>query len=91
MDKIDKNIFEHRYMQLMYITIQKLADSADSSEISFTTGLWEREEGYKRKLWQTARCDKLCLDTWDDVPSDIIVENVLNTMQGGERQNFVSQ
>lgn len=91
MEKIDKNIFEHRYMQLMYITIQKLADSADSSEISFTTGLWKREEGYKRKAWQTARRDKLCLDTWDDVPSNIIVENVWNTMQYGERQNFLSK
>lgn len=60
---IKPEAFEKAYHQLLYVTYQK------NSVASFTSGLWNDEEGYKRKFWDKAR-EKLALDTWEEHKGD---------------------
>ena len=48
---LSREIFEHRYRQLVYITREK------GSEPSFTSGLWFDEEGYKYDFWEKAQAE----------------------------------
>ena len=57
--------FEKVYRQLLFRTHQLAPDES----ISFTTGLWEREEGYKRNYWDDARA-LLKLETWQAHKND---------------------
>ncbi len=57
---IEKTRLEHVYKQLLHITYTKYPDV----EPSFTSGLWEKEESYKYKVWERAR-DALRLETWE--------------------------
>ena len=72
---VKEETFQKRYRQLLYRTVEESAGkNYPSSEISFQTGLWYEEEGYKREVWKNAR-EKLQLDTWQahqDDPEYII-------------------
>lgn len=96
MVKVDKEVFEHRYKQLMEVTIRKSDfKQIGTTEISFNTGLWDAEEGYKRDIWEKAR-RILDLDSWDKHRNDpqYIIKKVTDTMvvvdSEGSRQNLVS-
>jgi len=60
---IDRDKFEHRYRQLLYVTHEK------GSEPDFRSGLWDEEEGYKRDVWKNARA-ALQLDSWSEHRND---------------------
>ena len=80
--------FDKRYRQLLYITYQK------GSEPSFTSGLWNEEEGYKREFWKEAR-ESLLLDTWSSIsPKEILslATKPFGTLMSGSyrNQNLVS-
>ncbi len=56
---IDVSVFDHVYKQLLFVTHTRYPDAV----VSFTTGMWEDEEGYKRHFWEDAR-KEMALDTW---------------------------
>lgn len=60
---IDRDKFEHRYRQLLYVTHEK------GSEPDFRSGLWNEEEGYKRDVWKNARA-ALQLQSWPEHQND---------------------
>ncbi len=89
---IETRKFEHVYKQLLYIAHREYPDC----DVSFTTGMWEHEEGYKRDFWADAR-DLMELDTWPSNQNDYgyIVSKAVQPfgvlMKGSHRQqNLVS-
>ena len=87
---VRRDLFEKRFRQLVYVTKQKDPDS----EISFSSGLWYAEEGYKLKFWHEAR-KQMELDSWNRKTDQEIVS--LATQPFGilmgesyQRQNLVS-
>ena len=87
---LNREIFEKRLRQLVYVTKQK----APGVGISFVSGLWFEEEGYKLAFWHDAR-EQLQLDTWDWKSDKEIVSLATQPfgilMSGSyRRQNLVS-
>lgn len=86
---LSREIFEHRYRQLVYITREK------GSEPSFTSGFWFDEEGYKYDFWEKARTE-LQLETWPQLTDSEIIALATKPfgilMRGSyRRQNLVSE
>ena len=86
---LNRETFEHRYRQLVYVTKKK------GSEPSFTSGLWFDEEGYKYDFWENARAE-LQLDTWLQLQDSEIIKQAIKPfgilMRGSyRRQNLVSE
>ena len=50
MQGINRRVFEHRLRQLIAVTVERQG----TAEISFDTGFWNNEEGYKRKVQKKA-------------------------------------
>ena len=67
---VKKSAFQHRYKQLLFRTVEEsYGKNYPSTEISFQTGLWYEEEGYKRNVWKNAR-KKLATETWTEHRDD---------------------
>ncbi len=86
---LNRETFEHRYRQLVYITKQK------GSEPSFTSGLWFDEEGYKYDFWEKAQTE-LQIETWPQLSDSEIIKLAIKPfgilMRGTyRRQNLVSE
>lgn len=92
MQETNRKIFEHRLRQLIFITVERQGNA----EVSFHSGFWQQEEGYKREILKNARA-KLCLDKWNDSCDDkVIVQKVCNAIYGvtddnNRLQNLVSK
>lgn len=88
---IKREMFEHRFRQLVYVTKKEFPDS----EISFRSGMWNKEEGYKYKFWDEAR-ESLQLETWNQKLDGEIIELAMKPfgilIEGSYReQNLVSE
>lgn len=90
---ISESLFEERLSQLTAIAVANQKGTGDdSTEVSFHSGDWYHEEGYKRQVWTEAH-KKLQLNGWNDKTDSEIVKCVLNTFSvvvGEERENLVS-
>ena len=89
---VDPLKFESAYRKLLYVTHHR----APEEQVSFTTGLWESEEGYKRKFWSDARA-AMELDTWPTHKNDfayIILKSIqpfgVPMPESRREQNLVS-
>ena len=87
---ISREIVEKRFRQLVFVTKLK----TPNSELSFSSGLWFEEEGYKLEFWRDAR-KHLQLEEWNQKTDREIVS--LATQPFGvlidgsyHRQNLVS-
>ncbi len=63
--EVNPTIFEHAYQQLLYV----LYSHDSNATPSFTTGEWEKEEGYKKTYWNEAR-KAMNLDSWSEHIND---------------------
>lgn len=93
MDLIKKDEFERAYRKLLYVTNTKFP----GTDVSFRTGFWEYEEGYKRYVWEDARA-AMELDSWQRHRNDPFwivqkANEALGVATRGDdtKQNLVSQ
>ena len=96
MERINKDIFKRRFKQLLEVTRKKSGlEALDLTTLSFESGFWESEEGYKCKIWEDAQ-QILNLDSWLEQKRNpgYIIKSVINTMvfedNDGNVQNLVS-
>ena len=90
MQGTNRRIFEHRLRQLIAVTVERQG----TAEVSFGTGFWESEEGYKRDILDCAR-KELQLENWG-INNKFIVKSVCNAIYNvkgadDKQQNLVSK
>lgn len=91
METVDKTILGHRFNQLMEVTIQMISSNEyTSTEISFSSGPWYQEEGYKKRVWDAAN-NILKYEEWKSPTDQTIIKKTIDTMAMAEvDQNLVS-
>lgn len=89
---VDSLRFDHAYKQLLYVT----RSNSPSSEISFRTGFWDSQEGYKYEVWEEAR-KRMAIETWPELRTDyasickLVVQAFFVVTKHGDTQNLVSK
>lgn len=91
MQGTNRRIFEHRLRQLLAVTVERQGNA----EVSFVSGFWEKEEGYKREIVKNAQA-KLSLDEWDELSDEGIIAKVYGAIydvvgDDNKQQNLVSK
>ena len=62
---VDSDKFLHAYRILYHMAQERYPEE----EVSFTSGMWNEEEGYKRKYWEDARA-AMEVKTWPEHQND---------------------
>lgn len=89
---VDPLKFDHAYKQLLYVT----KSNTPLSEVSFRTGFWDSQEGYKYEVWEDAR-KRLAVGTWPELRTDyssickLVMQAFFAISSHGDIQNLVSQ
>ena len=76
---VDDARFHHAYKQLLYLAHSRYPND----RVSFTSGLWNADEGYKREFWKEANA-VLDLNSWPEHRQDprYIIQKELLILQG---------